>query len=311
MEKHLKQSHALIRKLEGFAVTNRYIEKIHKVIDYISENTNKQISVKELADLAGFSQYHFHRIFTAYTGEPLSSFVKRVRLEKSASCLIYADTNITEVALTYGYDTPSAYTKAFKQLFGVNPSKYKTIKSNIIAVEKESEEHNQRRRIIMENFIGIKDLGNLKVISVRKTGKYSDSANEAWNSLCKFAYSKSVGQSDKIITPESKFIGIGYDNPCVTAEENLRYEACITVDKDIQTEGEVFKNEIPGGKYAVFLHKGPYDSLMQTYNAIFTEWLPNNPYKLRDLPCFEMYLNRNPKMTKPENLRTEIYIPLE
>lgn len=157
----------------------------------------------------------------------------------------------------------------------------------------------------MLNYIGIKDIKDLHAISVRKTGKYSISSPEAWAILCKFAY------SNKLIKPESKFIGVGYDNPATTPEQKLRYDACITVESPIETDGEVFNNTIKGGKYAVFLHKGPYENLAQTYQAIFTEWIPGNNHKLRELPPFEMYLNRDPRRTKPENLKTEIYIPIE
>ena len=94
----------------------------------------------------------------------------------------------------------------------------------------------------MKNFLGIREIDDLKAISVRKTGKYSDSASEAWPILCKFAYSNSIGKKDKIITPESKFIGISYDDPGITPEEKLRYEACITVNKDVKTEGEVINS---------------------------------------------------------------------
>lgn len=163
----------------------------------------------------------------------------------------------------------------------------------------------------MKNFIGIKEIDDLKVISVVKTGKYSDSACEAWASLCKFAYSNTVGKKDKMITPESKFIGIGYDDPKTTPEEKLRYGACITIDKDVEVQGEVVLNLISGGKYAVFLHKGSYDYLKDTYTAIFQEWLPRSGHKLRNIPLFEQYLNRDPRRTKPENLKTEIYIPIE
>lgn len=162
----------------------------------------------------------------------------------------------------------------------------------------------------MKNFIGIKDIEDLKVIFVYKTGKYSESASKAWSVLCKFAYSNSIGKENKVITKESKFIGVGYGNPDTTPEEKLRYDACITVDHDIEVTREVNQNVIKGGKYALFLHKGPYETLKETYNEIFSEWLPKSSHKLREIPCFEMYLNRDPRRTKPENLKTEIYIPI-
>lgn len=286
-------------------MNSEYLDAIYKVVDYIHKNIDRNLSLKELSDIAGFSQFHFHRIFSAHTNEPLNVFIKRIRLEKSASQLVYTDANITEIALASGYETPSAYTKAFKQLFGINPSEYKAAKNHSFIIKNNEEYDNQLRRLIMENFVGIKELRDTKIIAVRKTGKYSEAACAAWSEVCKFAY------GNKVITPESKMIGIGYDNPTITAEENLRYDACITVKKEVKTEGNVFNAVITGGKYAVFLHKGPYTNMMDTYTAIFAEWVPNNDQKLRDLPVFELYLNKNPERTKPENLRTEIYVPIE
>ena len=284
---------------------NHYTTAISKVVDYIYKSTDKQLSIQELAEVANFSKYHFHRIFTAYTGESLTAFVKRIRLEKSATMLTFSNTNITEIALAYGYETPSAYTKAFKNQFGINPSEYKIAKKQVFATKNSTKYQNNLRRIIMDNFVGIKELEDLNVISVSKTGNYTSSACAAWSELCKFAYSK------KLLNQDTKMIGVGYDSPNVTAEENLRYDACFTVKVPIAVEGNVVNNTITGGKYAVFLHKGAYEKLNDTYSAIFTQWLPSSNYKLRNLPLFDVYLNKNPARTKPENLRTEIYVPIE
>jgi AraC family transcriptional regulator len=71
------------------------------------------------------------------------------------------------------------------------------------------------------------------------------------------------------------------------------------------------KQVINGGKHALFLHEEAYENLSQSYNFIYKEWLMNSEFELRDIPCFEEYLNRDPRNTKPENLKTTIYIPLK
>jgi AraC family transcriptional regulator len=67
---------------------------------------------------------------------------------------------------------------------------------------------------------------------------------------------------------------------------------------------------IAGGKYAQFVHKGSYDSLGNTYNYAFNKWLPKSGYQLRMVPCFDLYLNKDPRRTKPENLTTVVHLPL-
>ena len=109
---------------------------------------------------------------------------------------------------------------------------------------------------------------------------------------------------------ETKVIGIPHDCPGITEPDRLRYDACITIEGDAKPEGEVGVQTLAGGKYAVFLHNGSYTKLGGTYGEIFAGWLPSSGEGLRDLPCFEVYLNRDPRRRKPENLRTEIYVPI-
>ena len=96
----------------------------------------------------------------------------------------------------------------------------------------------------------------------------------------------------------------------MTDAENIRYEAAVTVEKDFPVSGDVERKDIGGGRWAVFLHKGPYEELSGTYDAIFSGWLTASGESLRELPPMEEYLNRDPRKTKPENLRTLIYVPL-
>jgi AraC family transcriptional regulator len=71
------------------------------------------------------------------------------------------------------------------------------------------------------------------------------------------------------------------------------------------------KEKTAGGRYAVFLHRGSHEGMGATYDAIFSAWLPTSGVRLREAPCFDAYLNRDPRRTKPENLRTEIWMPVE
>lgn len=77
-----------------------YIHRINKVIDYIEQNLDSELSLERLADVALFSPYHFHRIFSAFMGETLSGFIRRKRIEKAASLLLN-DKEMPELNLVY------------------------------------------------------------------------------------------------------------------------------------------------------------------------------------------------------------------
>ena len=151
---------------------------------------------------------------------------------------------------------------------------------------------------------------SITVLYVRKTGSYATSACEAWNVLMPFAYEQKMKFHKKIMDKETMHFGIGHDNPNLIEPDLLRYDACISCnDASVEPKGEVFRKVMEGGKCAVFLHKGAYENLKSTYDEI-GQWMVQSGVKLRDKPIFEKYLNRDPRRTKPENLRTEIYVPI-
>jgi len=91
----------------------------------------------------------------------------------------------------------------------------------------------------------------------------------------------------------------------------LRYDACISYDdKSEKPMGEVVAKTIQGGKYLYHLHKGSNDGLKDKYSEM-THYMIEHNIMMADRPTFEQYYNRDPRRTKPENLKTGIYIPIE
>ncbi|HOX60305.1 MAG TPA: AraC family transcriptional regulator [Verrucomicrobiota bacterium] len=276
-------------------------ERINKVLLHLQENPGAPLSVEQLARIACFSPFHFHRLFVAYVGEPLSAHVRRLRLERAALLLRNSRASVTEVALESGYETSAAFNKAFQQHFHVSPTTFRQSPPiNFPAAVKPKP--GIRASIHMKP--RIVNRSEKQAVFVRRTGAYKESASAAWEAVCGFAYPRGLVQADR------EFIGISHDDPQITSADKLRYDACITVSQPVKPEGEVGVQKVAGGRYAVFLHEGPYENLIRTYQVIFGEWLPSSGQELRDVPSFELYLN-TPQDTRPENLKTEIYIPLK
>jgi AraC family transcriptional regulator len=104
-----------------------YSDCIEDVMKYIREHIGEPLDRETLADVAGFSVPHFHRVFTAHVGESAISYVRRLRLARAARKLRMGAVDITEVALATGYDTHAAFSKAFKQQFGLSPSEFRQL----------------------------------------------------------------------------------------------------------------------------------------------------------------------------------------
>ena len=275
-------------------------ESITRVMLLIQARLDAPPSLDEVAAVAAFSPYHFHRLFTAFTGESLSAFVRRLRLERAANRLRQTFDAITDIALDAGYETLTNFGKAFRQQFGQSPSEFRAenhlLDTAVFRQNLAKEPKEMKPKIV--------NLQPQTVLFVRKTGPYSEASAAAFAALMPFAY------RHKLVSKETQFIGISHDSPDITAAEKLRYDACITLEQAIEPQGEFGLQTIAGGRYALFVHKGPYETFDQTYYLIFGQWLAQSGERLRDVPVFERYLNRNPGRTKPENLRTEIYIPL-
>ncbi|WP_000845449.1 helix-turn-helix domain-containing protein, partial [Vibrio mimicus] len=99
-----------------------YHQRIRPVLRYLETNFDQPLNLEEVALQAHLSPYHFHRIFKAVVGETLGDFMRRLKMEKSASVLFYHKRSITEVALDFGFSSSQAFAKAFKQHFGLTAS---------------------------------------------------------------------------------------------------------------------------------------------------------------------------------------------
>src|SRR5215211_3898235 len=105
----------------------QYSSCIEDVIRYIRDHIHEPLDRETLASIAGFSIPHFHRVFTAHVGESAIGYVRRLRMERAGRKLRMGAVDITEVALAAGYDSHAAFSKAFKQQFGLSPSEFRQL----------------------------------------------------------------------------------------------------------------------------------------------------------------------------------------
>jgi AraC family transcriptional regulator len=150
----------------------------------------------------------------------------------------------------------------------------------------------------------ITTMESMNVAFVRHVGPYSE-VGSAWEQLCSWAGRKGL------LGPQTKMLGISHDDPEVTPPEKIRYDACIIVRPDVKPDGAIGVQIIASGRYATTTHSGAYTKLAETYGALHGQWMPANDLEpAPGLPSLEFYLN-NPQWTPEEELRTDIYVPLQ
>jgi AraC family transcriptional regulator len=290
-----------------------YKRRLLRVLVHIQQHVDDALGLQELAGLACFSPYHFHRIFKGMVGESVKEHIRRLRLERAASQLKLSTAPVTDIAFDAGYESHEAFTRSFREVFGASPTQFRSSTKSRITTTARSGLH-YRAGKPMSDFKATKPGGKsmkekieykepIRVAFMRHVGPYNE-VGATWDKLLPRLGKEGLLGEDVLI------LGICHDDPEVSPPEKIRYDACVTVDESFVPEGEIGVQVIAGGEYAVTTHFGSYQKLGDTYTRLLGQWLPRSGRELRSTPCFEVYLN-DPQSTEPEDLLTDIYAPLQ
>lgn len=284
-----------------------YIFRINKVIDYIENNLDNSLSLEELAGIANFSPYHFHRIFSAFKGETLNGFVKRKKIERAGSMLLdNPDMPVSEVAMVCGYGNMSVFCRNFKAHFNMNAGEFREkwdveerkirqLKSKNSQLESKKEqifdsgsdyvcdiESLKTEVQIMETKFEIKEMPELKLVYCRHQGAFH-LIGQAYEKLFKWAGPRGLLKKENL-----KTVTVYHDDPKVTDPEKVQQSACILVDEPFKTEGEFGYMTVPGGKYVV----GNFEILPTEFEQAWDQvcvWLSESGYQPADGYPYELY----------------------
>lgn len=296
-----------------------YLRRIHKVQDYIETHLYDLLSLEELANVAGFSKFHFHRIFKAVVEESLSHYVNRLKLESAMHLLIHrSDMTITDIAYHFGFTDSAIFSRTFKNHYRVSPTCYRNEYSKNCKDPYKISQYNKgvskiecksKGNSVYGN-VEILMIDNMKVIYIRHMGTYKNLAitfSDMVEKLLKYANEQNLIEFEK-----TKFLTIYHDNPEFTKEEQLRTSLCMTIPDRIIIEenSDIGTMIIPSGKYVVGHFEIFQSQYSEAWDFMYGEWLSNSGYKPSEAFAFEVYLN-DPN-THPENKHlVDIYLPIE
>ncbi|MFN8441764.1 MAG: GyrI-like domain-containing protein [Caldilineaceae bacterium] len=285
-----------------------YRAAIDRVTAYIHSHNDDPLQLDQLAEVAGFSPFHFHRIFTAMMGESVAEYIRRLRLGSAVQQLLQSDATVTEIALAAGYETHAAFSKAFRKRFGIAPTTLRTmdrVAAYALLLEQPALRQPKGRKVTPE----IRTLPDLCVLYARGWGiidfQYFVASNAAFAALFRFL------RSHNLMGKYGARLGITPDNYSVVPHDQCRFDAGVVLNPGVEVELDetVAIQVIPGGRWAVFPHRGAYDTLWQSWNSAYRDWLPRSGEMPRDIPPIEIYIN-NIRETPVEELMTEILIPI-
>lgn len=298
------------------------------MIDYINEHLSEDLALDQLARVAYFSPFHFHRVFKSLTNENLFEYVQRLRMERAGSALKRSGPSILEVALNCGFSGAATFARAFKAYFGMNATEWrnggaerwkeyrnfgKQLRSRGKARRRGKCHSNPRYararwrepREAMTMTTKIKELPRYHVAYMRNVGPYGPHGiPETWNRMEKWMSAHGISLDDSLK------IGISHDDPQVTTAEKCRYDACVVVPRDFAGDAVVNVTDIPGGKYVIAEFVGTSRDIVSAWNSTFRNALPGTGFQPDNRPCFELYAGDCHVNAKRGVFRCELCLPV-
>ena len=315
--------------------TSEYKARINRVLDYIERNLDGDLSLEHLAGIACFSPFHFHRVFRAIMGEPLGRFIQRLRIEAAARKLAGAPhIPITTIALECGFSDSSAFSRAFREQFGMTPSAWRTIcdtpgskmgtpigkntpsygnhgqESPEFSMYFDNVAKTLTWRIHMNDTsysISVEEQPEMTVAYIRHVGPYKgDTAlfGRLIGALCTWAGPRGL------LNQDAKLLALYHDDPEVTDAGKQRLSICLSVPPDTEVNGEIGRMIVAGGTYAVGRFELDANQYEEAWGIMYGRWLPQSGYQPADGPPYEWYRN-DPKQHPEGKCIVDICIPVK
>ena len=296
-----------------------HARRINKALHYIEDHLAHPLSLARLSQVACYSPFHFHRLFKAYVGESLNTYIVRKRIEKAAGVLIRRHSvNIAALALRFGFQSHAAFDRAFKKYYGHSPSSLykqnpgpyskigKTHSKNGQAIglfdEYISDIKQQLNWIAMHGKIEVCTLPALHLATVTQIGDQGMQA--AFGRVIAWANAKGY-----MALPDVKLARIFYDSYKVTAPEKVRMGIGVTLNQPHVDEEDVCGVSIDEGRYIVGHFTIGMNGFGKAWESLFV-WMGEQGYKKAPTTPYEIYHN-DYRQHPEQKCEVSMYIPIE
>lgn len=291
-----------------------YFDRVQKSIDFIEKHITHDVELEEIARAAHCSLFHFHRIFQELVGDSVKDYVRKRRLSLAGKEIASSDAKVIDIALKYGYETPEAFTKAFKKYNGIPPQICR--KSGSFKFREKACVHNfksELREAGLTMKYRIVEKESFKIIGRELRVRNDNGDNyklvpEFWDKCKNEGVWEELERLPRVlINGEGACLGMSMDFDGINT---FSYLICVEVSNFDTIPEKMVAKTIPAHKYAVFTAKGLMaESIQQTWKDIYGKWLLTSGYQRSSGPDFEHYDKRSEG--NDENTEVDIYIPIK
>ncbi len=292
------------------------LKQVQPSLAFAARHLDEDLSLDALADRAGLSAFHLHRVFASAVGETPKQFTLRLRLGRAAALLLSGSETVLDIALACGFRSHEVFCRAFRRRFGLSPSAYRERGFSTAVDSTQSGQHAALVGSIgpcvglyytgeiqgsgMTYSITTREIAAQPVLLVRRRVKRSEIAKMIGESLpLVFMHAQKTGAALAGL-PFARYLDWG---PGMTT-----MEAGMRVLSPATGEDEVLADTLPGGLVAVTMHEGPYDKLSEAHGAI-QQWVEEQGFQAAGAP-WESYVNDPSEHPDPKDWKTEVFWPL-
>jgi AraC family transcriptional regulator len=274
-----------------------YDARIAQAQRYLNEHLDGEVNLEALAETAGIPPFYFHRVFRGMTGERVSECVQRLRMQSVALQLRQAGQPGRRTMMSVGYASIEEFAAAFQEQFGCDPAEWREGMAARPQSRYKPPEGLEAR---------VTHRPAMHMAYIRQAPEEADDEDSGRDFSPLLQWARSRG----LLSGPYYTVGVAYDDPDVTPAAQLRSDTALIVSRPAAGSGEVRMVVLPERDYAVVRHVGPYEKLNATYVWLCGVWLPESGREAAAAPPLEFYRN-HPRNTAPEELVTDIHLPLE
>jgi AraC family transcriptional regulator len=283
--------------------------RFRRVVDHVDAHLGEALTVEQLARVAAYSKFHFHRQFSALFGVGVFEVVQLARLKRAAHELAYRpERPVIDVALDARYESPEAFARAFKRTTGQTPTEFRRQPDWPAWEASYAPVHEMRRRHMKDDRpreVKIVDFPETKVGVLEHRGdprRIGETIRTfiAWR------------RENHLHPSKSATFNLLYGDPDTTPPEEFRLDlaAAVPGDGDVAPSSYgVGARTIPAGRCAVLRHVGSDDGFAATFDYLYREWLPKSGEEPRDFPLFLQRVKFFPDVPEHEAV-TDVFLPL-
>ncbi|MFF2588388.1 effector binding domain-containing protein [Peribacillus butanolivorans] len=285
-----------------------WVESIQKAINYMEEHLLDDLTIESISRQANASAFHFQRTFTILTDISVGEYVRRRRLALAAQEISRTNCKIIDLAYKYGYDTPEAFSKAFRRQHGVSPSEARKYIGKLTFYERLVIQVILKGEIPMKYNIIERD--SFQLIGIMREFSLVNGENligipKLWDKVNSDGTDDQLG---KLNNGQIKgLLGVCVDKRILEQNETMDY--WIATEYDGQVPEGYSSLTIPASKWVIFEVHGPMpDAIQEVWKRIFSEWFPTSGYEHAGTPEMEVYTDDD--ASNPDYY-SEIWIPVK